>query len=919
MQENSIHSAAKDFIYSVLDPQGAFGKTAIVIKDDKGGSGRKFYKHLRKEISTSGLKVFELSDFQSINGHFIRELGKLSDSHYSEQTGVSLGEQSLFSALQIISLVSRQLGDKPFVLSLQHMARWDGQTALLVNLLLESAHNGSRLVPGKKSGPRSIVLALEGESRDPSTCSAIEEILHHPETIRYSPTENFSIGLPSRAIDSRTIRPLRLCQLAYLPLKVSELKKLEGRNALTSIGRCGVDARIEGSGDEALVHLTDGISPYLGDTSSLPYAQLKEYHSTLLGVFEARNESDSISVARFYHAVKADRVESIFRWFAAAVEVLLEKGKAEEAVVLLKESLLTTTSRQQSFRGEGALRRTLAGIYATSGRPLQACHILYGGDFKKLTIPDWYLLAQTALEAGNVEQSQEAIDTVLNGNYLDEKSLLQFKALQAEIEYMRGNYDSCLRLCRTLQHDTLLERPDKLRLLNTEGKVYLATRRFKKAERIFTSNMKASLPAGLYRQAVVSMINIAVCNIRLGHYPLARKWLEKSLKESRRRHFYREEAISLENIATLYHLERNFQKALEYYSRALDILKHLDCHELLARVANNIGELYIRFGDMKRAREMQDYSKKRLGEIRGSLVEGEGMLLSGRIKFNQANFSDALEEFSKAEVFFTNSSAGHLYVEAVILKAASILRSGLAVDAEAELEKVSCMFEESHGLRAIYLLNKAKILRESSEDPEPLLKEAIREFKALGDREGELESILEIIHFTICQGDRKKAAKLLKKAEVVNNMVRCGVPTDQLENFDRTAPRRKLLAMKRNLKNGKAGKGNTSMGRRAGSSGGNGNNGGGRSVYDIMEDDGSEGEEPSAKAFDNGSTVDLRVLLSEGISLSELKDRVEKQCIEQAMLMSGGNISKAASLLGMKRPRLSQLVKHYKLTGLKKN
>jgi DNA-binding NtrC family response regulator len=48
-----------------------------------------------------------------------------------------------------------------------------------------------------------------------------------------------------------------------------------------------------------------------------------------------------------------------------------------------------------------------------------------------------------------------------------------------------------------------------------------------------------------------------------------------------------------------------------------------------------------------------------------------------------------------------------------------------------------------------------------------------------------------------------------------------------------------------------------------------------------------------------------------GISLSELKRDIERDCIARALAETGGNITRAASLLGMKRPRLSQLVKQY--------
>ena len=54
-------------------------------------------------------------------------------------------------------------------------------------------------------------------------------------------------------------------------------------------------------------------------------------------------------------------------------------------------------------------------------------------------------------------------------------------------------------------------------------------------------------------------------------------------------------------------------------------------------------------------------------------------------------------------------------------------------------------------------------------------------------------------------------------------------------------------------------------------------------------------------------------LMSEGLSLKELKTRVEVECIERALASSHGNITRAAAMLGMKRPRLSQLIKEHGL------
>ncbi|MBW2461233.1 MAG: sigma 54-interacting transcriptional regulator [Deltaproteobacteria bacterium] len=50
-----------------------------------------------------------------------------------------------------------------------------------------------------------------------------------------------------------------------------------------------------------------------------------------------------------------------------------------------------------------------------------------------------------------------------------------------------------------------------------------------------------------------------------------------------------------------------------------------------------------------------------------------------------------------------------------------------------------------------------------------------------------------------------------------------------------------------------------------------------------------------------------------GISLRDLKKEIERDLVQRALAECDGNISRAAGLLGMKRPRLSQLVKEYGL------
>ena len=77
---------------------------------------------------------------------------------------------------------------------------------------------------------------------------------------------------------------------------------------------------------------------------------------------------------------------------------------------------------------------------------------------------------------------------------------------------------------------------------------------------------------------------------------------------------------------------------------------------------------------------------------------------------------------------------------------------------------------------------------------------------------------------------------------------------------------------------------------------------------------------PSAPAIGEEDLTDENAdayssLINEGLSLSEYKRRIEEECIGRALRQTNGNITRAAVLLKMKRPRLSQLVKKYGLSS----
>jgi transcriptional regulator with GAF, ATPase, and Fis domain len=77
-------------------------------------------------------------------------------------------------------------------------------------------------------------------------------------------------------------------------------------------------------------------------------------------------------------------------------------------------------------------------------------------------------------------------------------------------------------------------------------------------------------------------------------------------------------------------------------------------------------------------------------------------------------------------------------------------------------------------------------------------------------------------------------------------------------------------------------------------------------------DDGDDAETTPLPATESNATAVAYSQVRHGsVSLSEMKRQIERDCIARALAETKGNITRAAALLGMKRPRLSQLVKQY--------
>jgi transcriptional regulator with GAF, ATPase, and Fis domain/tetratricopeptide (TPR) repeat protein len=82
------------------------------------------------------------------------------------------------------------------------------------------------------------------------------------------------------------------------------------------------------------------------------------------------------------------------------------------------------------------------------------------------------------------------------------------------------------------------------------------------------------------------------------------------------------------------------------------------------------------------------------------------------------------------------------------------------------------------------------------------------------------------------------------------------------------------------------------------------------------DDETESGEGPLPADEANATAVAYTQVRAGSTSLPDLKRQIERDCIARALAETKGNITRAAALLGMKRPRLSQLVKQYGLAAV---
>jgi DNA-binding NtrC family response regulator/tetratricopeptide (TPR) repeat protein len=331
---------------------------------------------------------------------------------------------------------------------------------------------------------------------------------------------------------------------------------------------------------------------------------------------------------------------------------------------------------------------------------------------------------------------------------------------------------------------------------NTLGKVALAQRDARSAAAFFETNRRLAQQAGLGRLEAQALTNLGVAMLRLGELQIAEASFTRAVEVAIGATDMRERAIATENLAVLAHLRREWDRAQRYYDEAVALLKRLGNRAMLARVANNLGELYLCLGDRERARTLCEFATHVGGTTLPPSVAGEGLLLRGRIEAAFGHTSAARAAFEAAEGTFSRvgmarSADARLELARLALedgdvaRARSLLRAVPTTESSKRAAEVALLIDDlrrAEGGDVEETSSTAVALAEAADDDVLRLGAQVRRARALLDA-----------------GDLPGAARALEAAREADARLSAHVPEAFRECYAQRLERRELTRMEERI------------------------------------------------------------------------------------------------------------------------
>ncbi len=395
--------------------------------------------------------------------------------------------------------------------------------------------------------------------------------------------------------------------------------------------------------------------------------------------------------------------------------------------------------------------------------------------------------------AGRLDDAAEMLEGArrLAAASEDPAAVTEVEALLAELHYQRASYVEAREwaekaLAGALAHDELML---VLSARNTLGKLALVQRDATTAVTLFEESQMLAADAGLGHLEAQALTNLGVARLRRQELTLAEEAFESAIEVAERVSDTRDRAIATENLAVLAHLRRDYARAQSHYHEAVSLLKRLGNRAMLARVAINLGELYLSLGELSRARTLCDFSTHVGGGGLPPSVRGEGLILRGRIDAASGYQADARASFEAALETYRRLGEARV-TDAVIELCRVSLEDGDVVTARARLTELPV--QESPKKAAEVALLAVEVERAAGGDTLSAARRALELAEEAGDDELLLPALTRLARALHDARDLNEASRAIERAEQVDERLSERVPEEALHGWQTRAARGEL-------------------------------------------------------------------------------------------------------------------------------
>ncbi|NOY93836.1 MAG: AAA family ATPase [Deltaproteobacteria bacterium] len=489
------------------------------------------------------------------------------------------------------------------------------------------------------------------------------------------------------------------------------------------------------------------------------------------------------------HALLAGNVERALPLTIVAARSLAARHAHGEAAALLEElpSDLLADSDEDLLAELAELHR-MAGDYP---RALEHAKALRAREPDSSSAAR--RLGDLLTQAGQLAEATRSLEEArrLAARADDAREGAQAEALLAELHYQRAAYDEGVICAQAALQAAGEDLALAVHARNTLGKVALARRDASAAAEYFEQNRAVAQAHGLEHAEAQALTNLGVAMLRRQDFEGARETFEDAIRVAAQAGDTRDHAIATENLAVLAHLRRDATAALHHYHEAITQLKRLGNRGMLARVANNLGELYLSLGDRTRARSLCDFATHMGGIHLSPTVRAEGLLLRGRVDLAEHELTEARGAFEAALSTF-EAIGEERRVDAALALIRVCLAEGRVSDAEARVAALAHE-ELTPKRRAELALIGAELDRAAGRPPLSAARRACTLAEAARDPQRLLPALLHRCRAHLDEGDVGAAARDLDRAYEVDDELTALVP-EVAQSAWAQRPVRELLA-----------------------------------------------------------------------------------------------------------------------------